>query len=144
MATSKYKQNTFYHIVFTTKKRRKILIKPIKPRLDYWVNFFILKKNINLISYKSILDHCHLLIYINQEQTLEKVIQYIKGSVANMLFKEFIGMKLDLHTNNFWNRKYYANEISENQLIKVKKYIEKQEIIHARRLGWDKNIFYDI
>jgi REP element-mobilizing transposase RayT len=71
-------------------------------------------------------DHVHLLISLPNNKTISKCVKDLKGARATGVFRAFPELKLDAHTNNFWQRGYGFRVVPKNQLTKVAKYIETQ------------------
>jgi len=81
-------------------------------------NTYILKVN----GYK---DHCHCLVSMSRDQSIQKLMQMIKGESAFWINKN------KLTANKFqWQEEYYAASVSESSLKKVKDYIQNQEEYH--------------
>jgi len=70
-------------------------------------------------------DHCHCLISFGVDQTIQKVMQLIKGESSFWINKESI-------TNDHfeWQNDYFAVSVSESMIDKVKAYIANQEAHH--------------
>ncbi len=72
-------------------------------------------------------EHCHCLISMGIDQTIEKVMQLIKGESSFWINKN------NLIKGHFeWQDEYFAVSVSESMLEKVRKYIMNQEKHHAK------------
>ena len=83
-----------YHIVFTSKYRRKI-VNIIKRLCKY--------KGVEIIEGHIMLDHIHLLLSIPPKYSVSSFIGYLKGKSSLMIF--------DMHSNlkyRYGNRKFWA------------------------------------
>ena len=83
-----------YHIVFTSKYRRKI-VNIIKRLCKY--------KGVEIIEGHIMLDHIHLLLSIPPKYSVSSFIGYMKGKSSLMIF--------DMHSNlkyRYGNRKFWA------------------------------------
>jgi len=73
-------------------------------------------------------NHCHCLISLGVDQTIQKVMQLIKGESSywinkNKLTKEKFG----------WQDEYFAVSVSESMIERVRNYIKNQEQHHAKK-----------
>ncbi len=73
-------------------------------------------------------DHCHCLISLGGDQTLNEVMQLIKGESSfwinkNKLTKKKFG----------WQNEYYAVSVSESHIARVRNYIKNQEEHHSKK-----------
>lgn len=77
-------------------------------------------------------EHIHCIISLNQEQTLAKVIQLIKGESSFWINKnKMVSGRFE------WADEYFAVSVSESQINKVRNYIKNQEE-HHRNKTWDQ------
>lgn len=114
-----------YHVIWTTKYRRKVLEECIQCRLKE----LILEKQkdyeYEIIEMEIMPDHIHLLIDINPQLGIYKIIGNIKGYTSNKLRNEFISLKSRLPT--LWTRSKFISSVGAVSLEVVKKYIEGQK-----------------
>jgi len=81
-------------------------------------------------------DHCHCLVSLGADQTIQKIIQLIKGESSfwinkNNLIDEAMSSK---NKGKFeWQDEYFAVSVSESMLDKVRDYIKNQEIHHQNK-----------
>jgi putative transposase len=121
------------HIVWATKMRDPSIRKELKPRLidhirEYGKDkgFFILTLNCNL-------DHVHCLISLQDDQSIRKVVQMIKGESSHWINQE------KLVVGKFvWQESYFAVSVSESAVAKVKAYIGNQEEHHKKKSFQDE------
>jgi len=73
-------------------------------------------------------DHCHCLISLGVDQTLQKIMQLIKGESSFWINKNSIT------TDKFeWQDEYFAVSVSESIIDKVRNYIKNQEEHHSKK-----------
>ena len=78
-------------------------------------------------------DHCHCLISLNINQSVDKVMQLIKGESSfwinknRHLFPNLKGRKFE------WQDEYFALSVSESVVYKVRNYIKNQEVHHKKK-----------
>ncbi|RTL10473.1 MAG: IS200/IS605 family transposase [Flavobacteriaceae bacterium] len=71
-------------------------------------------------------DHCHCLVSLKSDQTIQKVIQMIKGESAFWFNNQnFILEKFG------WQDEYFAVSVSESMIENVRNYIRNQETHHS-------------
>jgi putative transposase len=119
----------YIHFVWST-KNRKALLNSKELRLKVWEH---IKENssakgifIDFVSGYS--DHCHCLISLGADQTLQKVMQLIKGESSFWVNKQqLIEEKFE------WQDEYFAVSVSESVIDKVRNYIKNQENHHRKK-----------
>lgn len=80
-------------------------------------------------------DHCHCLVSLGVDQTIQKVMQLIKGESSYWINKN------GLTKHKFeWQDEYYAVSVSESILNKVREYIKNQEEHHRKKTFLDEFI----
>ena len=73
-------------------------------------------------------DHCHCLVSLGLDQTIQKIMQLIKGESSFWINKN------QLTKQKFeWQDEYFAVSVSESMLEKVRKYIQNQEDHHRKK-----------
>jgi putative transposase len=73
-------------------------------------------------------DHCHCLVSMKSDQTIQKVIQMIKGESAFWFNNQnFILEKFG------WQDEYFAVSVSESMIENVRNYIRNQETHHSKK-----------
>ena len=114
-----------YHIIFATKYRRPILTPDVQTRMKE----LILEKqsdySYSVIELEIMTDHVHLLLDINPQIGVYKVIGNIKGYTSNILRKEFKHLRTRVPT--LWTRSKFISSVGSVSLDVVKKYIENQK-----------------
>lgn len=86
------------------------------------------KKGIFIDFVNGYTDHCHCLVSMGGNQTIEKVMQLIKGESSYWINKQ------GLTKEKFeWQDEYYGVSVSESQLNRVREYIKNQERHHQKK-----------
>ena len=86
------------------------------------------KKGIFIDHINGYSEHCHCLISLGIDQTIQKVAQLIKGESSFWINKN------KLTQDKFeWQDEYLATSVSEAGLIKVREYIKNQERHHETK-----------
>lgn len=114
-----------YHVIFCPKYRRKILTGDIEKRLRE----LILEKQEEyqyiILDLEIMPDHVHLLLDVNPQIGINKIIGQIKGYTAHTLRKEFPSLKTRLP--NLWTRSKFISTVGAVTLAVVQQYIESQK-----------------
>jgi REP element-mobilizing transposase RayT len=83
------------------------------------------KKGIFIDFINGYAEHCHCLVSLGIDQTIEKVMQLIKGESSFWINKQ------KLISGRFeWQDEYFALSVSESMIDKVRNYIKNQEEHH--------------
>ena len=114
-----------YHIIFTTKYRRKVLTEKIQKRLKQLVLEKQEEYEYEVLEIEIMEDHVHLLLDINPQRGIYKIIGQIKGYTSNILRKEYIELRRRIPT--LWTRSKFISSVGSVSLEVVKKYIEDQK-----------------
>lgn len=119
----------YIHFVWSTKNRVPYLDSK-ELRLKVWNHMRenAQKKGIFIDFVNGYTDHCHCLVSMGGNQTIEKVMQLIKGESSYWINKQ------GLTKEKFeWQDEYYGVSVSESQLNRVREYIKNQERHHQKK-----------
>lgn len=119
----------YIHIVWSTKNRVPFLnSKELRVKVWKHIKQNAEEKEIFIDVVNGYSDHCHCLISLSTNQTIEKVIQLIKGESSFWINKN------NLTEEKFaWQDEYFAVSISESIVDKVRNYIINQEKNHLTK-----------
>lgn len=116
----------YIHFVWSTKNRYPFLDTP-ELRKKIWQHILdnARTKGIFIDFVNGHQDHCHCLVSLGIDQSLQKVMQLIKGESSFWINKN------KLTKEKFeWQDEYFAVSVSESILEKVRDYIKNQEEHH--------------
>jgi REP element-mobilizing transposase RayT len=119
----------YIHFVWSTKNRFPFLNK-IELREKMWKHIKEngKEKGIFIDFVNGYNDHCHCLVSLKSDQTIQKVIQMIKGESAFWFNNQnFILEKFG------WQDEYFAVSVSESMIENVRNYIRNQETHHSKK-----------
>ncbi|WP_313600249.1 IS200/IS605 family transposase [Epilithonimonas vandammei] len=119
----------YIHIVWSTKNRIPFLNSK-DLRINVWkhIKQNASEKGIVIDVVNGYSDHCHCLISLSTNQTIEKVVQLIKGESSFWINKN------NLTEEKFaWQDEYFAVSVSESMIEKVRNYIINQEKHHLTK-----------
>jgi len=114
-----------YHVVFTPKYRRSVLIGEIQNRLKELIFEKCKELNCIVLDYVIQPDHVHLLLDVDPSIGILKVVKSIKGYTSNILRKEFPELKKKLPS--LWTRGKFISTVGNVRLDTIKKYIDDQK-----------------
>jgi putative transposase len=114
-----------YHVIFCPKYRRKVLVNGVDNRLKALILEKQEQYGYKVLDMEIMPEHVHLLLDVNPQIGVMKVIAQIKGYTANVLRKEFAWLKSRLPC--MWTRSKFISTVGAVTLDVVKKYIEDQK-----------------
>jgi len=129
----------YIHFVWSTKNREPYLVTP-ELRKKIWKHIMdnAKKKGIFIDFINGYAEHCHCLVSLGDDQTIQKIMQLIKGESSFWINKE------ELIKEKFeWQDEYFAVSVSESMIDRVRNYIKGQEKHHAEesfQIEYDKMI----
>jgi putative transposase len=114
-----------YHVIFCPKYRRRVLNPPLDARLKE----LILEKQesygYSVMGMEVMPDHVHLLLDVNPQIGIAKIVGQIKGYTAHMLRTEFPWLKKRLPS--LWTRSKFVSSVGSVTLEVVQRYIASQK-----------------
>ena len=115
------------HAVWSTKNRKRLLTQDIRKQVFRHIHQNGLNKGIYIDIVNGYSDHVHCLFRLRSNQTIEKVMQLLKGESSFWINKEKL-----TKTHFGWQSEYYAVSVSESQTNRVREYIKRQEEHHHK------------
>lgn len=115
------------HFVWSTKSRIPYLRDPIRNRVFDHIRQNAREKAIHIDFINGYLEHVHCLISLGGNQTLEKIMQLIKGESSFWINKNHL-----TKTKFGWQDEYFVASVSEKDLQSVRRYIANQEEHHSK------------
>lgn len=116
------------HFVWSTKNREPYLTDHIRQKVFAHIRENARAKGIHLDFINGYIDHVHCLISLGTDQTIEKLMQLIKGESSFWINKNNI-----CRTKFEWQDEYFAVSVSESVLGSVRRYIANQEEHHRKK-----------
>src|SRR5574343_574579 len=92
-----------YHVVWCTKYRKKV----------------------DILSKERMEDHIHLLIEVDPQYGIHRVVKQLKGRASRILRKEFKHLTTRLPT--LWTNSYFVSTVGGAPLSVIKQYVEEQK-----------------
>ncbi|WP_066495562.1 IS200/IS605 family transposase [Abyssisolibacter fermentans] len=120
--------NIKYHIIWVTKYRYKVLVKPISIRLRDLIIQGCEARNIKIIKGSVGKDHVHMLVSCPPNLSPSKTVQYLKGRSSRLLQEQYPELRKRYWGQHLWARGYFLRAVGNVTEEIVKNYIENQEI----------------
>jgi REP element-mobilizing transposase RayT len=122
-----------YHVVFSTKDRRKQIPENIQSRLWSYMGGIARTNNFKALAVGGVEDHCHLLLSLPPTITVAKAVQLIKAGSSKWMHEE-VGRRLFV-----WQESYGANTIGVSQIPNTILYVQNQ-LEHHKRHTFDEEL----
>ena len=119
----------YIHFVWSTKNRIPFLeTKALRQKVWNHIKENAIKKRIHIDYINGYSDHCHCLVSLGTAQTIEKIMQLIKGESSFWINQQ------KLTKEKFqWQSEYFAVSVSESMVDRVRNYIKHQETHHSKK-----------
>ena len=124
--------NLLFHIVFSTKERRKLLFKELQNRLFPYLSGIANKNNFKILISGGTNDHIHILLSLKPDTPVSKAVQLAKGGSSKWIHDNFSDLNIFS-----WQEGYGAFTVSVSQIEKIKNYIANQEE-HHKKMGFEE------
>lgn len=129
--TIKYKSNLNvvysckYHVIWCPKYRKSVLIDGVDVRLKEIIQAVAKECDSEILELEVMPDHVHLLVEVDPQFGIHKLIKLMKGRSSRLIRTEFRWIKSRLPT--LWTNSYFVSTIGGAPLEVVKQYIEQQK-----------------
>ncbi len=114
-----------YHVVWCPKYRRKVLVNGVDIRLKELIEQTCEEVRAEIIEMEIMPDHVHLLVEVDPQYGIHKLVKLIKGRSSRILRQEFPALKTRLPT--LWTNSYFVSTVGGAPLAVIKQYIENQK-----------------
>ena len=117
-----------YHVVFSTRHRRKLIQNEFRERLYEYIGGIIRFHKGQLIEIGGMEDHLHLLVIFSPARSVSETIRDIKANASKWAKKNAAsGFGFE------WQKGYSAFTVSYPQIESVRRYIRNQPVHHRVR-----------
>lgn len=127
----------YIHFVWSTKKRIPYLYSPeIRSKVWKHIKENSIKNGIFIDCINGYSDHCHCLISLGNDQTIQKIMQMIKGESSYWINKTNLISNYSEMAEPIkfqWQDEYYAVSVSDSKFDNVRNYIKNQEEHHSKK-----------
>lgn len=114
-----------YHIVWCPKYRREVIGGRMEVRLKEVIAEVITEKRAWLIEMETMPDHVHLVVEVDPQFGVHKLVKAIKGRSSRVLREEFPWLKSRLPS--LWTNSYFVATVGGASLSVIKRYVESQK-----------------
>jgi putative transposase len=119
--------NAYYHFVWSTKYRRKILIGSVAEDLRELHQRIAKDRDIKLVEQEIMADHVHLFVNAHPKNAPADIVKVFKGITAKKLFETHPELK-DQVKNHLWNPSYYVGTCGDATKDVIERYVEMQKV----------------
>jgi putative transposase len=112
-----------YHIIWCPKRRRKIMVGPIRDRLIQIINESAPDLESEVLALEVMPDHLHLFLSATPQWAPNQLVGRIKGKSARLLRKEFPEL---LRMPSLWTRSFFCSTAGNVSSETIKRYIAEQ------------------
>jgi putative transposase len=114
-----------YHIVWCPKYRRSVLVNGVDTRLKTIIQDVCTESYAELLRLEVMPDHVHLLVEVDPQYGIHRLVRAIKGRSSRLLRQEYPWLKSRLPT--LWTNSYFVSTVGGAPLEVIKQYIENQK-----------------
>lgn len=114
-----------YHVVWTPKYRRPVLVRGADVRLKKILRDVAAERRAEIIELEIMPDHVHLLVEVDPQYGIHRLIRQMKGRSSRLLRQEFAWLRSRLPT--LWSNSYFVSTVGGAPLSIIKQYIERQK-----------------
>lgn len=114
-----------FHVVWCPKYRRRVLEGRIEARLKEIVREVVADKEAWLVEMQVMPDHVHLLVEVDPQFGVHRLVKAIKGRSSRVLREEFPHLKSRLPT--LWTNSYFVATAGGAPPEQIKRYVQTQK-----------------
>ena len=122
-----------YHVVFSTKYRKPVIIEAIRERLYEYIGGIIRAKEGTQIEIGGVADHIHILAGCSPKMAVSDWVRDLKANSAR-----WMNELPERHVRFEWQKGYGAFTVSASQVAVVRNYIQRQPVHHQRQTFRDE------
>ena len=114
-----------YHVVWCPKYRKSLLVGRVQSRLKTIISNVVSERKADVIEMEIMPDHVHLLVEVDPQYGIHRLIKQIKGRSSRILRSEFRDLRTRVPT--LWTNSYFVSTVGGSPLAVIKQYIEDQK-----------------
>jgi putative transposase len=116
-----------YHVVWCPKYRRRVLIDGVDERLKAIIQEVLQEHDAELMKMEIMADFVHLLIEVDPQYGIHRLVKQIKGRSSRLLREEFPWLRKRLPS--LWTNSYFVSTTGHEPLTAIKQYIQNQKSV---------------
>lgn len=113
-----------YHVVWCPKYRRDVIQGAVDKRLKEVIEEVCTEKLATVIALETMPDHVHLLVSVDPQYGIHRLVKGVKGRSSRLLRQEFPHLKSRMPT--LWTNSYFVATTGGATLGVIKQYVENQ------------------
>jgi len=122
------------HYVWSTKNRKPLISKELKPALMDHIRNYGKENKINIVEINGVSNHVHLMINQKPVQSASQIVNLIKGESSHWVnSNDIISLKFA------WQEGFSVFSVSPSLIQRLKKYIINQEE-HHRKMTYEEEV----
>lgn len=114
-----------YHVVWCPKYRRRVIGGRMEARLKGIIAEVIEEKGAWLVELQTMPDHVHLVVEVDPQFGVHRLVKAIKGRSSRVLREEFSWLRSRLPS--LWTNSYFVATVGGAPLSVIKRYVETQK-----------------
>jgi putative transposase len=114
-----------FHVVWCPKYRRRVIGGRMEARLRQIIREVVDEKGAWLVELETMPDHVHLLVEVDPQYGVHKLVKAIKGRTSRVLREEFPWLKTRIPT--LWTNAYFVATVGGAPLSVITRYVEQQK-----------------
>lgn len=114
-----------YHVIWCPKYRQRVLVDGFDERLEYILREVAAEGQAEVVEMKVMADHAHLLVTVDPQFGVHRLVGLVKGRSSRFLYQEFPWLRSRLPT--LWTKSYFVATVGGVPFAVIKKYIENQK-----------------
>ena len=114
-----------FHGVWCPKYRRRVIGGRMEARLKQIIREVVDEKGAWLVELETMPDHVHLLVEVDPQYGVHKLVKAIKGGTSRVLREEFPWLTTRIPT--LWTNAYFVATVGGAPLSVIKRYVEQQK-----------------
>jgi putative transposase len=113
-----------FHVVWCPKYRRPVIAGQVDERLKQIIREVCAERDAPIAEMETMPDHVHLLVTVDPQYGIHRLVKQIKGRSSRLLRQEFPHLRRRLPT--LWTNSYFVATVGGATLEAVKRYVEDQ------------------
>ena len=113
-----------YHVVWCPKYRRDVIRGAVEYRLKQIIGDVCTERAATIIELETMPDHVHLLVSVDPQYGIHRLVKQIKGRSSRLLREEFPHVRSRIPT--LWTNSYFVATVGGATLDVVKQYVANQ------------------
>jgi putative transposase len=113
-----------FRVVWCSKYRRPVITGDVDTRLKQIIRDVCAERDAPIAELETMPDHVHLLVTVDPQYGIHRLVKQIKGRSSRLLREEFPHLRRRLPT--LWTNSYFVATVGDTTLEVAKQYVENQ------------------